>query len=344
MRVFLVGYPWIGGMVYALNKAFNEMGHETVLLNFEVKKDWKEKIKLNQLKFFDNRIRKEYDDEFNKSLLNQIKEFKPDVFFVLNEAHVYSSTIKKLKEDGIYSVCYLVDNPFDSIRFFHLPISLKYFDSIFVADKIWIPTITNVARTKNIHLLHVGYSSELFYFQQNFDEDSKFKCDISFTGESYGFRAEGAYRAGIIDQLNDFNLKIWGDKSWINLFSYHSSVSRAFQGERLSYDELRLLYRNSIVNLNMPSPQILTSFQPRIFEIPACKGFQIVDWREDIDLFFDDTEIVTFKNIAELKDKLNYFIKNPEKRIGYINNSFDKVIKKHSWNYRVAEIIDKLKV
>ena len=92
----------------------------------------------------------------------------------------------------------------------------------------------------------------------------------------------------------------------------------------------------------MPSPQLLTAFQPRVFEIPAVGGFQIVDYREDLFEFFDENELVTFQSVTELKDKVDYYLKNLEKRKPYINAGLERV-KGNSWKDRALEIINNLK-
>ena len=134
-----------------------------------------------------------------------------------------------------------------------------------------------------------GYNPDIFFPVEEPDitdeEREILSCDISFTGESYGMLAEGGYRAGILDQLGSFNVKIWGDKGWERRFPYYSNLQRFYRGGRLSYDHLRKLYNLSTINLNMPAPQIFTGFQPRVFEIAACRGFQIVDWREELDIY-----------------------------------------------------------
>ena len=344
MKVFLVGYPWIGGMIDSLGKAFTSLGYETEIYSINKEKNWLQKTKLNQLKYIERKIIEKNEAAFNQEIISRINKFNPDLFFVLNEGNVHSTVIQFLKKKGVYTICYVVDNPFDSYRFSQLPISFKYFDSIFVADKIWIPSISNVASTSSINLLHVGYNSDMFFTEdikrEYTDNLKKFSCDVSFTGESYGLRAEGAYRVGVLDHLSQYTIKIWGDKGWNIRKPYHPILEKAYKGERLPYNDLRALYRISKINLNIPAPQILTAFQPRLFEIPACKGFQIVDWREDLDEIFDESELVTFKNIPDLLEKVDYFVKQPEKRLPYIEKMYAKVIKKHRWEDRAKKIIE----
>lgn len=223
---------------------------------------------------------------------------------------------------------------------------MRYYDIIFVTDKIWIPSIRNVAPyAKIIKIVSGGgFNKSLFSPVKEIEitdvDRDELGCDISFTGESYGMRGEGGYRSGILDQLGDYNMKIWGDERWKLRFPYYNNLEKAYHGGRLPFNKLRKLYHLSTINLNMPSPQVFTGFQPRVFEIAACKGFQIVDWREELDEIFTEDELVTFKNIPDLFDKLEYYTRNPEKRQSYIDKLHKKVWENYGWEKCAKEMID----
>ncbi|KAF5053429.1 Glycosyl transferases group 1 [anaerobic digester metagenome] len=268
------------------------------------------------------------------------------MFITFNESYLYSDTIEIIKGKGCKTVVFVADNPFDPLRFSFFPISLKFFNVIFVHDRIWIPSITRVAPKSKIvkFISGGGFDPKQFYPPESNsitnDEIKQLQCDISFTGESYNMRGEAGYRSDIIDLLGDFDVKLWGDDGWKTRFPYYKNLKRFYQGGRLSYDHLRKLYFVSTINLNMPSPQIFTGFQPRTFEIAACKGFQIADWREELDEWFDEDELVTFKTSQELLEKSEYFVKNPKKRLPYIEKLYKKVVNNHTWEKLMPSIMN----
>lgn len=172
------------------------------------------------------------------------------------------------------------------------------------------------------------------------DDIKKYSCDLSFTGSSYGNKAEGAYRADILSYLTDYDLKIWGDDNWPYRFQYLPELKNKYQGTRLSYENLRKLYTLSKINMNLPAPQVVTSFQSRVFEIAACKGFQIVDYRPLIDKVFNDDELVTFKTIGELKEKANYYLSHETERMAISEKLYKKVTEKYTWKNWARQILD----
>ncbi len=139
-------------------------------------------------------------------------------------------------------------------------------------------------------------------------------------------------------------LKIWGDIGWEHeILKYHPKLKNCHTGKRLGFEALNILYQISKINLNLPNPQCIKTFQQRTFEIAGAKGFQIVDYRKDIDDYFNEDELVCFYNINDLKDKIKYFLKYPEKRKKYIENSYKKVQKEHTYEIRLKEMLGLIK-
>ena len=344
MRILMVTPNWVGGLFDFIYEEF-KIDNDVEKLTFDPDRSIIEKIKLHNIVQVKTFITKKRWAKFNRDVIEKFKTFKPDIFISFNESFLLSNTIEEIQKQGCFTINFVSDNPFDPIRFSYYPVSLKYYTLIFVFDRIWIHQISNIAKNSKIVKLISGggFNKNIFYptNKETITETDKklLSCDISFTGESYNMRGEAGYRADIIDYLGVYNLKIWGDKGWKKRFHMYKNIERFYQGERLSYDLLRKLYSVSTINLNLPSPQIFTGFQPRTFEIAACKGFQITDWREELDEVFNEDELVTFKTIDELIEKVSFFIKYPEKRIPYIDNMYTKVINNHTWEIRIKEIM-----
>jgi spore maturation protein CgeB len=347
MKLSAVVGLWVGNLFSQFIKAFENLDIDVNYIHItEPKRNLVKKLYLNHIVDVRDYITKKEILDFNKKLFDSVYESKPDLLFVMNETGIETLTLAKIKNScKCKTAVWIADNPFDSSRFTYLPMNLKFFDYIFVSDGIWIPQIEKVAPFSQVIKIVTGggYDKTKFYDEPLALESAENKwanCSISFTGESYNLKAEGAYRAQILDYVSRYDLKFWGDAGWKLRFKYHPNLKSCYQGGRLQYDELRKLYKASLINLNMPAPQIITGFQPRVFEIAACKGFQIVDWREELNNLFSDEELVTFKSIPDLLEKIEYFVKYPEKRIPYIEKMYAKVWDNYSWEQRAKEIIE----
>jgi spore maturation protein CgeB len=348
MKVLAVNNFWQGGWMDHVAHGLETTGIELFQIRFKEQRSILKTFKLNNIIQINEFLENKSLEFFNSEVISLFDKVKPDIFLTMNQSRIFPETVKHIKQNNCITVCFVTDHPFDSHRYTYFPVSLKYFNKLLISDGIWIQNIRNVAPESEIIKIPSGggYNPDIFYpvdESQISDEERKIlSCDISFTGESYGILAEGAYRAGILDQLESFNVKIWGDPGWMKRFPWHSNLKRFYKGGRLSYDLLRKLYHLSTININMPSPQIFTGFQPRVFEIAACKGFQITDWREELDRYFNKDELVSFNNIPDLLEKVNFFLKNPEKRASYIEKAYYKVRNNYTWENQLKTLIPQI--
>ncbi|MCP5463219.1 MAG: glycosyltransferase [bacterium] len=150
--------------------------------------------------------------------------------------------------------------------------------------------------------------------------------------------ARSGYRKGIIQQLLEFNPVLYGDKGWMNLISEGKGEYKGRINNRL---ELPELYSASKININITVPQIRNSFSHRAFEIPACRGFLLSDYRPEAESFFElDSEIVCFRTYDELRDKTLYYSNHPEDRKEIARRGYERVIAEHTYAHRMQKIVE----
>lgn len=349
MRQLKIVFPynqWRGGFLQSIKDAFDNLGHIT----YAVPKYTPNFINRAQNKIpfrYINKLGlKQREIEYNNRIIEFIKEIKPDIFFIQSGSGILPSALKQIRNNlKCIVISYIADNPCDSspIRDKYFGMTLPFYDILLYPETSWLKMLNNLS-PKSIKIKFLGgYEPQNFFpITENdiFHEDiEKFSCDISFTGGSYGESAEGSYRSGILGQLDEFNMKVWGDKGWKWRFQFYPSIEKAYQGERLSYADLRKLYTISTININMPSPQIFTSFQPRVFEIAAVKGFQIIDHSDELKEVFNDVCVPTFKSLDELKSKIYYFLSRPDERMRIKEDMYLKVKDYYSWEKQINLLI-----
>ncbi len=349
MKIFIPRIPWHEGFNQALRKAFDLNGVEVVTNSNRYKLNKLiGALPLRKISPVQDWERRHCLKKYNEELLKQVRLAKPDVFLVFNESLLYPDTIHRIKtECRCKMVCCVGDDPWDSIRWVaDFPHSLKHFEVIFSGEPAWDINIRKVAPQASIYWHYGGYDPDVFFPIEESaitDADTRqLSCQISFTGSSYGTRAEGAYRSDILAYLADYNLKIWGGDKWPYRFKYLPELRSCYQGERLSFEELRKLYRLCKINLNLPAPQVVTTFQPRVFEIAACKGFQIIDRRDKLFELFGDDCLVSFDTIGELREKIDYYLNHEQERLDMAQKLFLEVWEKHTWSKWAEGIIQAL--
>jgi len=79
----------------------------------------------------------------------------------------------------------------------------------------------------------------------------------------------------------------------------------------------------------------------RLFEIGACKSFQLVEANPLLEDYFEEgNEIVTYNSYTDLKGKILYYLWNDYERNRIAQNAYYKVIKEHSWQKRIEAIFN----
>lgn len=347
MKLFIARNFWVGNFYKYFKNAFNSnkvivaSNHNELEENSLIRS-----LRLNQISPIRNFYLRKSLLKYNKELIKQCISFKPDIFLNYNESNLYPHTIEIIKHNcKCLMVSVVADNPWDSIRYkTDFPHSLRLYDFIFISDPIWNINLKKVAPKSKIYWHTLGFEPSVFFQPDSGTISQKdienYRCDLSFTGSAYGNKAEGAYRADILSYLTDYDLRIWGNDNWPYRFQFHPKLNNSYKGNRLPYGELRKLYYLTKINLNLPAPQIFTGFQPRVFEIAACKGFQIADYRSSLRKLFNENELVTFKSIVELKDKVEYYLSHEDERIAITERLYNKIVKKYTWKNWAKQIID----
>jgi len=83
----------------------------------------------------------------------------------------------------------------------------------------------------------------------------------------------------------------------------------------------------------------VNSVNCRFFEIIGSGGFQICDDKPAVYEFLEkDTEIVTFQNYEDLKDKIIYYLRHFEERLEIRQKSFEKFKDRHTYEKRLEFI------
>lgn len=134
----------------------------------------------------------------------------------------------------------------------------------------------------------------------------RYTCDLTTAGNMY------YYRARLLEQFVEYDLKIWGDHlpCWLD-----SPVRAHYPGVFVAEREKAKAFQAAKIVLNTLTQKEVAGTNVRTFEAAGCGGFQIADWRpESEQLFKADEEIVYFHSREELRAKVDHYLRRPEER------------------------------
>ncbi|MEZ4766102.1 MAG: glycosyltransferase [Calditrichia bacterium] len=93
------------------------------------------------------------------------------------------------------------------------------------------------------------------------------------------------------------------------------------------------------INLCLSSQQLGSAVSLRAYEIPASGGFLLTDWKDDLADLFAEDEIVSFRSVDEMNDKIDFYQRHPEKREPVIRKARERVINEHQVFHRIQKML-----
>lgn len=204
------------------------------------------------------------------------------------------------------------------------------YDIVFVASNSYSQYLNNNVKTL-VHPLLQCTDPDKFKPQINHDFDE----DILFVG----IARENIFRKIIRDMLetsHDFSVYGLGWENFID--------SKYIKGQFIDNNILNKAYSNCKILLNdhwddMADKDFISN---RIFDALACKTFVISDDVNSIHNLFNGN-VVTYNNPQELDEKLSYYLTHDYERETMANNGYQIVLKNHTFDNRVSEILDIIK-
>lgn len=184
---------------------------------------------------------------------------------------------------------------------------------------------------------------------------SQFKADISYVG-TYLPEKRAFMRDAVFPLSRQYDLKLYGqDWTWFDRIVgfvqkvgqyFNIPILRSLREPKLALEDERRIYASSIISLNIHEEyqrRFGGDCNERTFKIPACGGFEISDDVACIRKYFEEgVEIVIAKDKEDWFQKIEYYMKNPEKRLPIIEAGRRRVMSEHTYHNRVKQIIETL--
>lgn len=252
----------------------------------------------------------------NNIILNKSEKFKPDFIFFHKPVFVKEKTLQTLKKQNIKLFSWTGDS-----IFYKKNISRDYlkclpsYDCNFFQNKLNIEIAEKKFKSKNNQYLPSANDNLLYYpVKVNKEEKNKFGSDIVFIGTFSTNEKRGSWLNKLCRE--GYNVKVYGNR-WDRclkcscLKKNDKLAYKAFYGENFSK-----IINSSKIIINFLREHNKDSHNSRTFEIIACKGFMLHERnrKEAIDFIKDKKEAVFFGSYKEMKEKIDYYLKNNKER------------------------------
>ncbi len=263
-------------------------------------------------------------------------EFRPDLILALAQAPLSPDAISRLKELNVPIAFWFVED-FRTLPYWK-EVSSSYDHFFTIQDKEFHSELIGAGVRDSYYLPQAAHPDVHRPLNLSFDQKKLYKADISFMGAAYHNRVQSFPR------LLDRDFKIWGT-GW----NVDSPLGKRLQNnnKRVTTNETVNIYNAAKINLNLHSSSFHYGINPegdfvnpRTFEIAACKGFQLLDYRSDlVNLFNLNDELVVFKSFEELNEQISFYLKNPDLRNEIAIRSYQRVLGEHTIEHRMQELL-----
>jgi spore maturation protein CgeB len=145
------------------------------------------------------------------------------------------------------------------------------------------------------------------------------------------------YRAKFFEGLLEFDVRIWGSVASANV---DSPSRRFFQARYVAEEEKAIAFGAAKLLVNAMNFAEVRGVNNTLFEAAGCGAFQICDERPTLAEFFKpDEEVVTFRDRAELVEKIRYYLSHEAERRKIAQAASARAHAEHTYQKRLSEML-----
>ncbi|MBI4151168.1 glycosyltransferase [Candidatus Woesearchaeota archaeon] len=307
---------------YRYKTAFERAGHEVVPFNYRF---------LHLHRFAAGRA------FINRKLVTTAARTRPDLLFVVKGETFSANAIDAVKTLGVHTAGYTMDDPFD-LGSNKIP-ALRSFDSFFCFDSSYLPALKKI----NPRSYWLPCAVDPALHQEVIPQPRNEPHSIGFAGSHY------PNRQIFLNKLADLPLAVsgyrWQEKTQNTPLA--KAVQPAIHHADKKLADLREVcktFNQTKINLNIHFTHSKRSPNLRTFEIPATNSFELCDYLADLHTMFSiGKELVVYKNVADCRKKIQYYLDNTQERRKIAKAGQKRVLKDHTFDNRVRDVLRAIK-
>jgi spore maturation protein CgeB len=209
------------------------------------------------------------------------------------------------------------------------------YDALFFKDPYIVYAMGDVLQSPVYYLPECFNPERHFLAEAELGNLTDYQCDITTAGNLH------SWRVAFYKNLSAYHVKIWGNPA--PLWMAAGEVKTMHQGRSVfNHDKVRAFRGAKIVVNNLIYGEIW-GVNVRCFEAAGAGAFQMVDWRPGLShLFEEGKEIITFKSIVELKQKIDYWLPREAERRAIAEAGRLRAHAEHTYQLRLELLLDTL--
>ncbi len=316
MKVLLIDPLGCAGLNlgFQMKSALEAAGHTVIPFNYR----WQ---KLQHISFTNQLL--------NNQMITRSKGV--DMVLVNKGETMLKGTVQKIRKRGVPVAIWCPDEPFGELQGFNKLVNIDEYDAFFCYDKNYIGRIKKI----NPKAFHLPPAADPFgvHKEQIPLESRTLPHDVALVGTAYPNRIE------LLEHIKTYKLAIAGP-AWQKAPPYFASTAKPAVNET----GMTSIFNSAKIVLNPygASPFFLIP-NPRTFEIPATRSFQLTD-KDVSDYFVSGKEIVIYTSTKDFVDLITYYTIHDKERNKIAQAGYDRVVKEHTMKHRILSLLETMKI
>jgi spore maturation protein CgeB len=244
----------------------------------------------------------------NLRMLQHALAVRPNLILLVGTFGVRGGTLAQIRVllPTCVIYCLYPDSPhhLDDDRIHCLP----FCDRVLTSSPAWQSAFQRLGAPR-VEYLPFAADTDLHHPDSTDRVDPTLSHDVTFIGT---WRRE---REEILEGLTDFDLCLWGDKSWRSRTRRGSPLIAHWGGRPVYGSEFSSVCANSRILINIMDPPTWPGPNMRTFEQAACRAFSLTTRSPAVlDLFVEGETIECFDGVEEARGKIRHYLEHPTDR------------------------------
>lgn len=156
-------------------------------------------------------------------------------------------------------------------------------------------------------------------------------------------RATYYKRLAALRRIHDLGLKTYGSPEW-GIEDWAFELAPLYAGFAPEYDsDLPSVYYHTKINVNVFHVQCFNSANPRVYDVLACGGFLLTEYKPVLEEEFNLGEhLVCFKTHDELRELTEYYLEHDDEREAIARAGQAYALEHCTYQQRVKIVLDAL--
>ncbi len=153
--------------------------------------------------------------------------------------------------------------------------------------------------------------------------------------------AANRLRVSYLSAAQPYGLAIYGDALW-GKREFTGNLAQSYVGYSLDYEtQTPEVYAASKINLHLFHPQIDEGIPMRVYDVMACGGFLLSQYRPVLEEFFTiGKDLDVFHTPSELAETIEYYRQHENERAEIARHGRETVLMHHTYKHRIAQLIE----